>query len=98
MGVYEEPRRILSKMGLDLVEMESRKENAWCCGSGGGVKSAFKEMALETARERVRHAQSISADILLSACPFCKLNLSDGAKGEDIEVLDLVELLDRITN
>ncbi len=95
MGVYEEPRRILSNMGVEIIEMESNKENAWCCGSGGGVKSAFKDMALETARERVRHARAISADILLSACPFCKLNLSDGAEEEDIEILDLVELIDR---
>jgi len=97
MGVYEEPRRVLSDLGIEIIEMESNKENAWCCGSGGGVKSAFKDMALETARERVRHAQSVSVDILLSACPFCKLNLSDGAKGRDIEVLDLVELIDRFS-
>lgn len=98
MGIYEEPRQVISSAGVDIIEMESNRHNAWCCGSGGGVKSAFKDMALETARKRVQHAQSVSADILLSACPFCKLNLSDAANGEDIEVLDMVELLDRITN
>ena len=41
--VYDEPREVIGKYS-NLVEMENNRENALCCGSGGGVKSAFPEI------------------------------------------------------
>jgi heterodisulfide reductase subunit D len=93
-GVYDPPRDILKKTGAELVEMQRTRENAWCCGSGGGVKSSFPEMALRTAISRVEEAKRAGADTLVSACPFCKLNLADAAKTsrDSINVVDIVEL------
>ncbi len=93
-GVYDPPRNILKKAGAELVEMRRNRENAWCCGSGGGVKSAFSDMSLKTAISRLAEAQQSGADTLVSACPFCKLNLMDGAEASKskIRVVDIVEL------
>lgn len=95
-GLFDEPRKILKAFpGINYVEMLRSKENAWCCGAGGGVKSAFKDMALETAIDRVQEAVDLGADILVSSCPFCARNLIDAIKeiGANIEYKDIVELV-----
>ncbi len=96
VGIFDEPRSLLQAIpGAQLKEMVRIRENAWCCGAGGGVKSAFKDMALETAIDRLDEAIDTGANIIVSACPFCRRNLMDAikAKGASIEYKDLVELL-----
>jgi len=95
-GVYEAPRRVLAAIpGVRLAEMERVKEYSFCCGSGGGAKSAFPEFALATARERVEEAGSTGADALVTACPWCESNLKDGIDdaGSGLEMLSIVELV-----
>jgi hypothetical protein len=37
-GVYDQPRNILKAIkGIELLEMDRNRDNAWCCGYGGGV-------------------------------------------------------------
>jgi Fe-S oxidoreductase len=95
-GIYEAPRNILKKIpGLTFVEMERIKEYAYCCGAGAGVKSAFPEFALQTAKIRIEEAEDTGADTLVSACPFCSTNLQDGIKayGANLKYYDISELL-----
>ena len=83
LGIYEEPRAVLREVaGEKLKEMKREREQAWCCGSGGGVKSAFDEFALWCAGERVKEARAAGAEALVSACPFCKRNLKEAAERE----------------
>ena len=74
-----------------LVEMENNREKARCCGSGGGVKSAYGELSNSISDLRIREAKETDADLLVSACPFCELNLSQNS--DDFEVLDLSEFV-----
>nr|MDO8133092.1 (Fe-S)-binding protein [Candidatus Njordarchaeum guaymaensis] len=93
--VYDAPRAIIRSLpGVELVEMKRSRVNSLCCGAGGGVKSAFPEWSLEMACKRVQEAQETGAEVLSSACPFCKRNLSDAVKdtGSSLRVLDVVEL------
>ncbi|MHA1988719.1 MAG: (Fe-S)-binding protein [Promethearchaeota archaeon] len=95
-GIYESPRNLLKKIpGLNLVEMERNREYAYCCGAGGGVKSAFPEFALKTAQTRIEEAEDTKADILLSACPFCKTNLGEGIIERDshLKFYDISEII-----
>jgi len=95
-GVYEPPRRVLESIpALRLVEMERMRENAWCCGAGGGVKEAYPDFSLWTAKERIEEAKSIGAEAIATACPWCERNFIDAIKetGDTIKVYDVVELV-----
>ena len=97
LGIYEEPRAVLSEVA-DIKKMKREREQAWCCGSGGGVKSAFDDFALWSAAERLKEAKEAGAEALVSACPFCKRNLKEAAEKEqqgELEVYDIVELVNR---
>ncbi|NVM38041.1 MAG: (Fe-S)-binding protein [Candidatus Lokiarchaeota archaeon] len=95
-GIYNSPRNLLNKIpGLKFIEMERIKEYSYCCGAGGGVKSAFPEFALKTAKTRIEEAEDTGAEIIISACPFCSTNLKDGIveKGSNLSFYDISELL-----
>ncbi|WP_298501819.1 (Fe-S)-binding protein [uncultured Methanobrevibacter sp.] len=86
--VFDEPREVIRSL-VNLVEMENIRENSLCCGAGGGVKSAYPEIANQMAKARIAQAKETNCDILITPCPFCKLNLEN----DDLEVLDLCEFL-----
>ena len=95
-GIYQQPRDILSAIpGIELVEMIRTKENALCCGAGGGVRDAFKNFALWTANERLEEVREIGVEAIVSACPFCKDNFAEAIKagGDEIKVYDISELI-----
>lgn len=87
-GVYDEPRDVIESVA-DLVEMENNREDSICCGAGGGVKSAYPEIAGEMAQSRISQAKDTGCDVLVTSCPFCKLNLEN----DELDVLDLTEFL-----
>ena len=98
MNVYEAPRELIAKIPrAHLVEMKRNKELAWCCGSGGGVKIAYPDWALEVATDRIHEAENTGTKCIVSTCPFCKTNLEDAAKASksELEVVDLIEILDK---
>ncbi|MFX0134530.1 MAG: (Fe-S)-binding protein [Candidatus Hodarchaeota archaeon] len=96
--IYDAPRYILNQIpGLEFIELKRIKENSWCCGAGGGVKSGNPELAINIAKTRIEEALEFGAEILVTVCPFCLRNLKDGVKelksDKSIEVLDLLELI-----
>lgn len=99
-GVFEPPRNILGKIkGLEFVEMEKNRMESRCCGAGGGYKSAFNDFAVNVAAERIKDAEDVGAEIIITTCPFCVLNLKQGAKQakSTMKVMDLSELLLQVT-
>ncbi|MFH1349644.1 MAG: heterodisulfide reductase-related iron-sulfur binding cluster [Pseudomonadota bacterium] len=95
-GVYQAPRDILSKIpGLDLVEMPRTRENAFCCGAGGGVLDAYPDFAQWAAAERLSEVQSLAAGAVVSACPYCKRLFQDVSKKNkmNINVYDISEII-----
>lgn len=98
-GIYDEPRQVLTALpGVEFKEMSRIREYSLCCGSGGGVKTAFPEVALETAHKRIAEAKMTGAELLVSCCPFCELNLDDAAKAEKDapQVVDLLQLVNEV--
>jgi len=110
---YERPREVIRAIpGIDFREMYRIKGDSFCCGAGGGVKTQFPDMALETAKERVKEAASTGAEVLMTSCPFCVTNFNDAiealqeeeketgkdlsAIGSKLEVVELLELMDQL--
>lgn len=87
-GVFDEPRSVIKSVS-NLVEMENVRDDSLCCGAGGGVKSAYPEIASQMAKSRLNQAKETGCATLVTSCPFCKLNL----RNDDLEVLDLTEFL-----
>jgi len=97
-GLYEQPRRILESIpGLKLVEMERTREEARCCGAGGGVKTAFPELAQKISALRVGDAERTGADILVTSCPFCYQSLKQeiDSRSSKLQMMDLMEIVQR---
>jgi Fe-S oxidoreductase len=91
---YEAPRTVLKQIA-ELVEMENIRENSRCCGSGGGVKSVYPELANNLAGKRLDDALRTPADILVTTCSFCLINFQEASNRSEgtLPVLDLSEIL-----
>ena len=94
MGIYKAPRDVLQQIpGIELIEMTRNRHNAWCCGSGGGVRSAFKDLSTFAAKERIKEARGTTAEAIVSCCPFCLNQFKNNIENNDIQALDLSELI-----
>jgi Fe-S oxidoreductase len=95
-GLYAQARNILNAIpGVKFVEMPRTRENAFCCGAGRGTKEAFPELASFAAKHRMEEVRSVSAEALISACPWCKTNFGQAIKenGDNVKVMDISELI-----
>ncbi|MBC3803382.1 hypothetical protein GH808_02880 [Acetobacterium fimetarium] len=93
-NVYEQPRKVLNAVkGATFVEMPRNKANAWCCGGGSVVSTAFPEISNEIAAGRVAEAKGTSAETIVSTCPSCENGLNAAARKSKIEVIDLSVLV-----
>ncbi|MFW9939658.1 MAG: (Fe-S)-binding protein [Candidatus Thorarchaeota archaeon] len=97
MGIYEAPRDVLSNIpGIEMLEMPRNRSNAWCCGSGGGVRSVFKDMSAFAANERIEEAKKTAAEAIVSCCPFCLNQFKNNIKDNEIQALDLSEIVKKV--
>ena len=67
----------------ELVEVSgcksiNYKDKFLCCGAGGGVRGAFKELSLDYTREKLENISDSGAEVIITACPFCHLQLDLG--------------------
>jgi len=95
-GEYEAPREVLKGVrGIEFREMERNRDQAWCCGAGGGVLAAYPDFATWTAEERVAEAESSGCSVLVTACPWCEYNLEDGIerRRSKIKLFNIAEIV-----
>jgi Fe-S oxidoreductase len=99
-NVYEQPRDVLKAIpGVKLVEMERSRENAMCCGAGGGLMWVEEDTGQRINVARTEQALEVKPTVISSACPYCLTMLSDGTKAKEVEeavrTYDIAELLEK---
>ncbi|MBU1341068.1 MAG: (Fe-S)-binding protein [Proteobacteria bacterium] len=99
-GIYEEPRKVLDAIdGLTRVELEKSRDRSFCCGGGGLMLFYEPEEETRMGVLRVNMAAEAGATVIVTACPFCLVNIQDaikvaGKEGE-MEALDFTELIEQ---
>jgi len=87
-GEYKGPRKIIRRIGAELVEMERSGKESWCCGAGSGGTCLinYPDLNQEIRSRRIKEAQATGANVLITACPMCLKNLRDAAHENKVEM------------
>lgn len=98
--VYDAPRDIMKAIpGVKLKEIERNREDAMCCGAGGGLMWMEEETGHRINVSRTEQALAVNPSIISSGCPYCLTMLSDGTKAKEVEeqvgTYDVAELLEK---
>lgn len=88
LGIRQEPREIIRKAGIDLVEPEEEG----CCGFGGTFCFSFRELSAGLLQKRTKAFMNTAADMVITSCPGCMLQLSQTMT--DRPVLHLIEVIE----
>jgi Fe-S oxidoreductase len=94
--IYDQPRRVLGAIpGLEMLEFPRATFNSLCCGGGGGVRYAFPDYAMWTAKERLAEAEWTGAEAIVTSCPYCVQMFTRAVEetGSEMKVFDLAELV-----
>jgi Fe-S oxidoreductase len=99
-GIYQDPRDVLDAIpGLRRVEMKRSRDRSFCCGGGGLALFYEAKEEQRMGVRRVRMAAEAGANVMVTACPFCMVNIEDAIKVAGMEgqmtAVDLAELVDR---
>jgi len=98
--VYDDPREVLDAIpGLKRVEMKRSRDRSFCCGGGGLMLFYEPKEEQRMGVLRVKMAAEAGADVIVTACPFCMVNVEDAIKVAGLEgrmsAIDLAELVDQ---
>ena len=95
--IYDEPREIINRFAPNFVEMRHNRENALCCGAGGGVRGAFAKNSIAMARRRLAEAEEIDAEVVLTECNSCVHNLNNAKlRAQKFKIYTTTQFLSRL--
>ncbi len=92
-GVSGAPRKLIKMVpGLAFKEM---KESDRCCGAAGSFNLTYHNLATKIGRRKVQNIQQTCADLVITGCPSCIMQLRHVLELEKspVRVLHLAELL-----
>lgn len=92
-GIKNEPRTLLSKVrGLELREM---KDTEVCCGFGGTFSAKFEPIAVGMVEQKVKNAQEVKADYIISTDMSCLLHIDSYIKKQNLnmKVMHITDVL-----
>ena len=98
--VYEAPRELIGAAGATLTEMPRHADRSFCCGAGGARMWMEEHIGKRINHERVDEALATGAATVATACPFCRVMVTDGVNDRQeeagrsgVEVLDVAQIL-----
>jgi Fe-S oxidoreductase len=98
--IYDDPRIVLDAIpGMKRVEMARSRDRSFCCGGGGLMLFYEPKEDQRMGVKRVQMAAEAGANVIVTACPFCMVNIEDAIKVAAMEgkmtAIDLTELVDQ---
>ncbi len=101
--VYESPRDLIRRLGVNLTEMKRHKSTALCCGAGGAQMFKEPEKGNKDINIlRTEDALETRPQIIATGCPYCNTMMTDGIKFKEKEtqvaVKDIAELIAEANN
>jgi len=93
-GVVDEPRALLERAGVTVLEPAHAGRLTWCCG--GPAESLYPEKALAIAGQRAEQLHAVSSECV-TMCPICLVNLRKAAGGT-MRFTDISQVLARNAN
>jgi Fe-S oxidoreductase len=96
-GVFDEPRKALAALGVELRETESKRATNYCCGGGAGVFVLERAAPLRAAAFRIKREQfdATGAQSVVTSCDSCRMTFAAGAQQTNwsVPVESLVKLV-----
>ena len=93
LGVQAQPRQIIKSVpGVEYVEMPNADR---CCGMGGVFSINFYDLSKDIADKKMQGVKATGADIVVTACPGCEIQLIDGSVRNKmpVKVKHIMELI-----
>ena len=92
-GILEQPRALLSM----AANYTPAVEEDTCCGFGGTFSVKFPELSAEMGRKKVANGEASGAEIMVTDCPGCIMQLRGVATANDskLKLEHMAELLAR---
>jgi glycolate oxidase iron-sulfur subunit len=96
LGISDPPREILNAVpGLEFIEMDGAE---FCCGSGCGVFAMGRnyDLSMKIAERKFESIMATGADIVVTSCPHCQLQLGEmlASKGVEKQFLHPIQVLE----
>jgi Fe-S oxidoreductase len=93
VGLYNEPREIMEKMGIEVVEFEKNKNYNICCGSANWITCG--KIGKKIQEKKIEEMKKKKVNTLGVSCPKCKIHFTCYIKEEKekIKVEDLIEII-----
>ncbi len=87
-GLIEEPRTILRAAASDFREMTPNREQALCCGGGGGLVALpeYADRRLKAGAPKAEQIRRTQARTVVAACENCRLQIGDLNAHYDLSV------------
>lgn len=78
-GLLEEPRYVLKNVVKDFREMTPNRDEAICCGGGGGLVALaeYADRRLAAGKPKAEQIKQTGAKVVVAACENCRLQIGD---------------------
>lgn len=93
LGITEQPRQIMN--AIPEVEFTEMIRPDWCCGMAGAFSINYYDLSREIANKKMETIKDSEADIVVTGCPGCQIQLIDNTIRHKmpVKVMHIMELL-----
>jgi glycolate oxidase iron-sulfur subunit len=94
LGITSQPRQLIKSVpGIEYIEMPNADR---CCGMAGAFSMYYYDLSKEIGDKKAASIKSTGADIVVSSCPGCEIQLIDSLLRNKVpvKVMHIMELLE----